>query len=72
MDEKDILRIAQESMKQHSTLLKNLGRENSVKLHKNPDEDIIQLLKDIAPKSTEGKLLAIGAAALVAYILFKR
>ena len=72
MDDDDILRIAHESMKQHSTLLKNLGQENPVKLYKNPDEDILQFLRDIAPKSTEGKLLAIGAAALVAYILLKK
>ena len=72
MNSNDILRIAQESMKDNSALLKNLGAEKSVKIKNNPDEDIVQKLSELIPKSTEGKILAIGVAALLAYLLLKK
>ena len=72
MDSDDILRIAQQSMKENRELLDNLGFEKNVRLAQNPDEDIIEKLKELMPKSTEGKLLATGAALLLAYILFKK
>lgn len=71
MVNEDILRIVEQSMKENKDLLNNLGYERSVRLKQNPDEDIIEKLKELMPKSTEGKILAIGAAALLAYILFK-
>jgi len=72
MDSNEILRLAQQSMKDNSILLKNLGDEKSVKIRNNPDEDIIQKLSELMPKSTEGKILAIGVAALLAYLLLKK
>lgn len=72
MDNNDILRIAKESMKDNSVLLRNLGNEERIRLNKNPDEEIIKKLMELMPKSKEGKLLAVGAALLLAYILFKK
>ncbi len=72
MDSRDIMRIAEESMKENRELLNNLGYERKIKLNQNPDKDIIKKLTDLMPKSTEGKLLAAGAALLLAYIIFKK
>ena len=41
MDNNDILRIAEQSMKENRELLNNLGFEKNVRLGGNPDEDII-------------------------------
>lgn len=72
MDNNEILRIAQESMRDNRNLLNNLGAERAIRLEQNPDEDIIEKLKELVPKSTEGKIVAVGVALLLAYILFKK
>lgn len=71
MDQHDVLKIAQASMKTNKDLLKSLGDEKRKKLAKNPDQDIIKILTDMMPKSTEGKILAVGVAILVGYLLLK-
>lgn len=71
MTQNNALKIAQTSMQINRNLLKSLGDENKVRLTVNPDEDIIKKLLDLMPKSTEGKLLALGATLLVGYLLFK-
>ena len=72
MDNDDILRIARESMRDNRALLRNLGNEERIRLNKNPDEEVIKKLMELMPKSTESKLLAVGAALLLAYILLKK
>ncbi len=71
MDQRDVLKIAQDSMRTNKDLLKSLGDEKRGKMVKNPDQDLIKILTDLMPKSTEGKILALGAALLVGYILLK-
>lgn len=72
MNQDDALRIAQTSMKVNKHLLRSLGDEKKINLKQNPDEDIIKILTDLMPKSTEGKILALGAALLFAYIILKK
>lgn len=71
MDQNDVLKIAQDSMRTNKDLLKSFGDEKRSKLAKNPDQDIIKMLTDMVPKSTEGKILAAGIAILVGYLLLK-
>lgn len=71
MDQRDILKIAKTSMKTNKVLLKSLGDEKRITTTKNPDQDLIKILTDLMPKSTEGKILALGAALLVGYLLLK-
>ncbi len=71
MIKNNALELAQISMRANQSLLKSLGDENKVNLVKNPDDDIIKKLVDLMPKSTEGKLLALGAVLVAGYILLK-
>ena len=71
MNQNNTLEIAQTSMRANKNLLKSLGDEKTINLAKNPDDDIITKLLDLVPKSTEGKILALGIALMVGYILVK-
>ena len=71
MTQNSALEIAQTSMRANKNLLKSLGDEKKISLAKNPDDDIITKLLDLVPKSTEGKILALGIALMVGYILVK-
>lgn len=68
----DILQIAKESMKENKNLLDALGSERSIKLQKEPDSEIMSLLKELMPKSTEGKIAAIALIAAVAWLTLKK
>lgn len=71
MNQQDVLEIAHTSMKENSHLLDSLGDEKKIQLARNPDGDIIEKLLGLMPKSTEGKILALGAALLFGYIILK-
>ena len=66
-----ILKLAKQSMRDNRKVLTALGKERSVQLKKNPDQDLIDLVKDLMPKSTAGKIAVIGIAALIAYAILK-
>ena len=66
-----ILKLANQSMKENRKVLTALRKERYVELKKNPDQDLIELVKDIMPKSTAGKIAVIGIAALIAYAILK-
>jgi len=68
----DILEIVKASMKENKNLLDALGSERSVKLKKEPDSDLVDLLKDLMPKSTEGKIAAIALIAVIAWLTLKK
>ncbi len=68
----DILQIAKESMKENKNLLDALGSERSIKLQKEPDSEIMSLLKELMPNSTEGKIAAIALIAAVAWLTLKK
>jgi hypothetical protein len=71
MNQHDALKFAQISMKENKRVLDSLGDEKTIKLVKNPDEDLIDKLLSLMPKSAEGKILALAAALLFGYILLK-
>jgi hypothetical protein len=71
MNQYNALKIAQLSMKENRRVLDSLGDEKRFKLAKNPDDDLIEKLLSLMPKSTEGKILALGAALLFGYLLLK-
>ena len=71
MKDNRILKLANQSMKENRKVLTALGEERSVKLKKNPDQDLIELVKDLMPKSTAGKIAVIGIAAIIAYAILK-
>ena len=71
MKDDRILKIANQSMKENRKILTALGEERSVQLKKNPDQDLIDVVKDLMPKSTAGKIAVIGIVALIAYAILK-
>ncbi len=71
MNDDHILKLAKRSMKDNRKVLTALGEERSVKLKKNPDQDLIDVVKELMPKSTAGKIAVIGIAALIAYAILK-
>jgi len=71
MKDDRILKLANQSMKENRKVLTALGEEKSVQLKKNPDQDLIDLVKDLMPKSTAGKIVVIGIAAALAYAILK-
>lgn len=71
MKDDRILKLANQSMKENHKVLIALGEEKSVQLKKNPDQDLIDLVKDLMPKSTAGKIVVIGIAAALAYAILK-
>ena len=69
-----ILKLANQSMKENRKVLSALGEERSVQLKKNPDQDLLGLvdsLKDFLPKSTAGRIAVVGVVALIAYAILK-
>jgi hypothetical protein len=70
MKQKDILKIAKESIQDNRKVLNALGDERRVTIH-HPEEDIIELIKELMPKSTAGKVAVAGLVALVAWYLLK-
>ena len=64
----DIDKIINQSMQENKKLLDTLGAEKPVKLLKNPDNDLLSMLADLMPKSTEGKLAVAGGIAILAGI----
>ena len=58
------LQIAKQVMKEDRKVLDALGSENSTQIKKQKEEDIIDQVLKLIPKSTEGKVLA-GIAVLI-------
>jgi len=54
------LQLAKKSMKDNKKLLDALGSENSVKISHHPEEDTIQKLLALLPKSDLGKAALVG------------
>ncbi len=74
MKDDRILKLANQSMKENREVLTALGKERPVQLKKNPDQDllgVVDLLKDLMPKSTAGKIALVGVVALIAYAILK-
>ena len=71
MKDDRILKLANQSMKENRKVLTALGEEKSVQLKKNPDQDLLDIVTDLIPKSTVGKVAVIGLAALIAYSILK-
>ena len=63
------LQIAKQVMKEDRKVLDALGSENSTQIKKQKEEDIIDQLVKLVPKTTEGKVLAGIALAIGLVIL---
>ena len=72
MDSNEILKIAEESRRYNRDLLNHLGLEGEIRLTKNPDEEIIEKLKELVPKSPEGKIAALAVGLFLGYLIFKK
>lgn len=68
----NVLDYAEISISENKQFLERLAAEKKIKLDKNPDQDIIDKLLSILPKSTEGKILALGVALLFGYLILKK
>ncbi len=66
-----ILKLARESIQDNRKVLNALGRERNVRIH-HPEEDIIDSLVKLLPKSTAGKIAVGLLVALVAWYLVKK
>lgn len=71
MSQQQTLQLAKNSMKDNRKLLDALGNENSVKILHHPEEDTIQKLLALLPKSDLGKAALVGAVAILAYEFLK-
>jgi len=74
MTKRPVIKIAKESIEENKNVLTAMGKEQPIKLSKNPDQDLLDVLdqlKDLMPKSTVGKVAVIGLAALLAYAILK-
>lgn len=74
MSKRPVIRIAKESIEENKKILTAFGKEKPIKLKKNPDQDLLDVLdalKDLMPKSTAGKIAVVGLAALLAYAILR-
>ena len=71
MSQQQTLQLAKKSMKDNRKLLDALGSENSIKISHYPEEDTIQKLLALLPKSDLGKAALVGAVAILAYEFLK-
>ena len=68
----DIMKIAQDSMKENMSLLDALGSERSIKLQKEPESELVKSLKELMPETTVGKIVAIGLIAGIVWLALKK
>lgn len=72
MKQTTALKIAKQSMRENRKVLNALGSEKAIQVRKNPDSELIDLLKGIMPKSTEGKIALIAAIGIIAWLALKK
>ncbi|MDP2667701.1 MAG: hypothetical protein Q8O65_03185 [Nitrosopumilaceae archaeon] len=70
MTQSKVLQIAHKVMKEDHNVLSALGSEKPVKIKKFEEENTIEQLIKLLPKSTEGKIL-VGIATLLAIAILK-
>lgn len=71
MRQNGILKLAKKSIQDNREVLNALGRERNVRVHHH-EEDIIDSLVKLMPKSTSGKIAVGLLVALVAWYLLKK
>ncbi|MEX0657266.1 MAG: hypothetical protein WD154_06955 [Nitrosopumilaceae archaeon] len=71
MSQQQTLQLAKKSMQDNRKLLAALGSESAVKISHHPEEDTIQKLLALLPKSDLGKAALVGAVAILAYEFLK-
>ena len=71
MKQEAVVQMTHQIMKKNQTLFNALASEKPVSIKKHKEEDIIDQLMGLIPKSTEGKILAAGAIGLLAYLYLK-
>ncbi|KAG2474518.1 MAG: hypothetical protein NPMRTH4_360003 [Nitrosopumilales archaeon] len=71
MNQDKVLQMTEQIMKKDHDFLDSLASEKPVHMKRHKEEDIIDEVLKLIPKSTEGKILAAGAIGLIAYFLLK-
>jgi len=71
MNQQEVIQMTKQIMKEDKNLFETFASEKHVKIEKQEEEDIIDKYLHLIPKSTEGKILAAGAVALLAYLYLK-
>ena len=71
MNQQEVIQMTQQIMKEDKNLFETFASEKHVTIKRQEEEDVIDDLMKLIPKSTEGKILAAGAIALLAFLYFK-
>lgn len=72
MNQREVIQMTKQIMKEDKDLFDAFASEKHVTIKKQEEEeDIIDNLMKLVPKSTEGKILAAGAVALLAFLYLK-
>lgn len=71
MNQQDVIQMTKQIMKEDKNLFETFASEKHVTIKRQEEEDVIDKLMKLVPKSTEGKILAVGAVAFFAYFVLK-
>ena len=71
MNQQQVIQMTKQIMKEDKNLFETFASEKHVKIKRQEEEDVIDQLMNLVPKSTEGKILAAGAIALLAFLYLK-
>lgn len=71
MNQQEVIQMTKQIMKEDKNLFDAFASEKHVTIKRQEEEDVIDDLMKLIPKSTEGKILAAGAIALLAFLYFK-
>ena len=71
MNQQEVIQMTKQIMKEDKNLFDAFASEKHVTIKRQEEEDIIDKLMKLVPKSTEGKILAAGAVALLAFLYLK-
>ena len=71
MNQQEVIQMTKQIMKEDKNHFDAFASEKHVTIKRQEEEDIIDKLMKLVPKSTEGKILAAGAVALLAFLYLK-
>ena len=71
MNQQEVIQMTKQIMKEDKNLFDAFASEKHVTIKRQEEEEIIDKLMKLVPKSTEGKILAAGAVALLAFLYLK-
>lgn len=71
MNQQQVIQMTKQIMKEDQNLFETFASEKHVKIKRQEEENIVDDLLGLLPKSTEGKILAAGAVAFLAFLILK-